>query len=134
MSKSEQLGDYLRRARHRTGRSLRDIADAIGSDSGTMSRIEQGQTRHPAPALLAAWAKDLDIPAHDLFALAGYDAPKDLPTFKPYLRSRYGLTAPMAEEMATYFDFLRTKYGLSADGPAPGEDEVDDDADLPSAA
>lgn len=74
---------------------------------------------------LAALARGLEVPPADLFALAGIDLPDELPTLRPYLRSKYGaaLPAEALAEIARYVDGVASRYGVTT-GPAPGEDEI----------
>ena len=60
----------------------------------------------------------------DLYAAAGYPTPTELPSFTPYLRSKYGGLPPEARaELQETFQRLSEKYGYDGDGPADGEDE-----------
>jgi hypothetical protein len=64
-----------------------------------------------------AWAHVADI-----FGLAGYTTPKQLPTFKPYLRAKYrALPDEAVEQMERFFVTLARKHGIN--GPVDGEDE-----------
>jgi transcriptional regulator with XRE-family HTH domain len=58
-------------------------------DSGGLTRLEQGRILNPRPRTLCAIATALDSPAADLFALAGYIAPCDLPSIEHYLNTKY---------------------------------------------
>jgi len=77
------------------------------------------------PERLAALAAGLEVPTADLYALAGIDLPDELPTLRPYLRSKYGGALPdeALAEIARYSDNVARRYGVTT-GPAPGEDEL----------
>lgn len=73
---------------------------------------------------LQALATALDLELADLYSAVGYSSAESLPSFTPYLRSKYGdLPAPAQAELAQSFQHIAHKYGYDANGPAPGEDE-----------
>lgn len=124
---AKRLGDVLRARREALGFSLRQLKERCGIDDGLLSRMEQGQILTPSPDKLARLAEALDVRMADLYAMADYAVPSELPSFRPYLRTKYrSMPSPAIEEMERYFARLGKKYGWSAEGPAPGEDEVDD--------
>jgi transcriptional regulator with XRE-family HTH domain len=61
----EALGPALRRIREGRGLTLSDVAPHIGTDSGSLSRIERGQ-RDPSLKQLAALAAVYGIPVVSL--------------------------------------------------------------------
>jgi transcriptional regulator with XRE-family HTH domain len=125
MSETHSLGEVLRARRKSFGISQGEVSRraAIGYD--VVSRIESGFIRQPDPRKLARLADVLDFPLSTLYNLAGYPTGRDLPSFQPYLRSRYGqLPAEAVDKLAEYFEEVRSEYGLPPDGPSPGEDET----------
>lgn len=123
---NNSLAELLARTRKAAGLSLGQIEQATGIPKTNLHKLEQGQIRTPNPTVLPALARVLDIPLADLYAAAGYEQPKTLPTFTPYLRSKYkGLPDEARAELADAFDRITSKYGYdpSASGPAPGQDE-----------
>lgn len=51
-----------------------------------------------------------------------------LPSFVPYLRSKYrGLPDEAVDSIEKYVARLAKKHGVAIDGPAPGEDELPDE-------
>jgi transcriptional regulator with XRE-family HTH domain len=118
------LGRRLRTRREQLGLSLRDLERLAGVDNGTIVRIEQGAFAAPRPDKLSRIADALGLSLADVFALAEYVVPRELPTFTPYLRSKYrNLPAPAVEELERSFKRIAKRHGLDPDGPAPGEDE-----------
>lgn len=116
------LGDTLREARVAQGLSTREVARLAGVDQATVVRIENGTYMKLRPDRLARLASALGLSA-DIFALANI-TPNDLPSFRPYLRSKYGQLAE--EDVASierYAARIAKRRGVSLDGPAPGEDE-----------
>lgn len=123
---AQSLAKLVTAARSDAGLSLQQLEQATGVAKTTLYDLEHGVVRNPRPAVLAALAAPLGVPLADLYAAAGYEAPKGLPTFSPYLRSKYKDLPPEArDELADAFQRITAKYGYSADGsgPAPGQDE-----------
>jgi transcriptional regulator with XRE-family HTH domain len=87
--KERQLGEYIRYIRKAHGVTIRGLAVQAGIDSGGLARLENGKIPNPRPDTLSALARVLNIPFADLFARAGYTAPRELPSVEPYLRIRY---------------------------------------------
>lgn len=120
----QRLGETIRAARESKALSIRDVADQAGVGRSTLLELEQGKVATPNPTTLAALAQVLSLRLADLYATAGYTPPKGLPTFAPYLRSKYADLPPAAQaELSRSFEHIAKKYGYDADGPAPGQDE-----------
>lgn len=91
----------------------------------SISRIENAEFVSSNPETLAKIAKALDVELIDLYALADIPLPKGLPTFTPYLRSKYtNLPEEALEQIERYASRLARKHGVSLTGPLPGEDEA----------
>ena len=58
-------------------------------DQATVVRFEAGSIGAPRPDKLARIADVLGVGAADVFALAGYTAPTDLPSLRSYLTTKY---------------------------------------------
>lgn len=86
---AQQLGAYVRDIRKAHGASIRGLAAQAGVDSGGLARLEHGNAGMPRPDTLYSIAKALEIPLADMFILAGYTMPEDLPSVGPYLRAKY---------------------------------------------
>lgn len=122
---AKELGQFLRTSRQAKGLSIRGLEAIAGVDDGTIVRIEQGAFASPAPEKLAALAAALEVPLADVFALADYPLPTELPSFTPYLRSKYrDLPDSAVADMERYFARLAKKHGFDPNGPAPGQDEM----------
>jgi len=88
-------------------------------------RIESGEIAAPNPDKLIHLAQALRLPVADVFVLAGYAVPHQLPSFRPYLRTRYGELPPEAlTRLDAYFRRIQQEYGLYEAGPLDGEDEL----------
>jgi hypothetical protein len=88
-------------------------------------RLEQGAIASPRPDTLKSLADVLQLDLADVYAAAGYVQPQGLPSFAPYLRSKYGkLPASAQAELERNFARIAEKYGYDPNGPAPGEDEA----------
>ena len=122
---AKTLGRLLRTRREELGLSSRQLAEQAAMDDATIVRIEQGAFAAPAPDKLARIAEALGLSLADVYALADYTVPHDLPTFAPYLRAKYRTLPPKAlSELKDYFNELTARYGIDPAGPAPGEDET----------
>ena len=85
-------------------------------------RLEQGRVQSPKAELLAAIAEQLELPLADIFGLAGFAVPAELPSFRPYLRAKYrGLPPGAVAELERSFEAIAKKYGTG--GPRDSEDE-----------
>jgi|JI10StandDraft_1071094.scaffolds.fasta_scaffold02983_3 transcriptional regulator with XRE-family HTH domain len=120
------LGDYLSSARTAKNLSYGQLAQRSGLQKSGIFAIEKGDVKSPDTDTLAKLATALDVPLADLYSLAGYAQPTELPSVQPYLRSKYGDLPPEARaEIADAFERISAKYGTdpTASGPAAGEDE-----------
>lgn len=121
---AKDLGRRLRARREELELSLRDLERVADVDNGTLARIEQGAFAAPRPDKLARIAEALGLNLADVFALADYSVPSELPSFSPYLRTKYrDLPAPAVEELERSFARIAKRHGFNPAGPAPGEDE-----------
>ena len=121
---ARELGRQLRERREAFGLSTRELAERAGTTHTTVARLEQGAFDSPAPDKLSRIADALKLNLADVFALAEYIAPRQLPTFAPYLRTKYRkLPAPAVEELERSFKRIAKRHGFDPDGPAPGQDE-----------
>src|SRR5689334_17171324 len=119
-----ELGRRIREQREALGLSARELARRTGMNDKTVVRIEQGLFASPGPDKLARIADVLDLSLADLYALADYTVPDELPAFRPYLRSRYGdLPSEAQDDLAKAFERVIRKHGYDPDGPEDGEDE-----------
>src|SRR5688500_2826992 len=83
------LGQLLAAARNAAGLSYGKLERTTGITNATLYKLEQGSIATPNPTMLPLLARAPDIPLADLYAAAGYEQPRTLPTFSPYLRSKY---------------------------------------------
>jgi transcriptional regulator with XRE-family HTH domain len=121
---ARQFGEYLHEQRSKQHLTIRALAARAGVDTATLVRLEHGKYRAPRPDTLKGIATALGLPLADVFALANYVVPYDLPSFSPYLRAKYGdLPAAAIADLDSYFRDLVDQHHLDLKGPAPGEDE-----------
>lgn len=120
-----EFSNFILARRQELGISLGQLEQRTGLHNSRISRWERGIEMPDRPERLAALAAGLEVPTADLYALAGVDLPDELPTLRPYLRSKYGNALPdeALAEIANYSDQVARRYGVST-GPAPGEDEL----------
>lgn len=123
---ARQFGAYIKRLRQERQLSMRGLAHQAGIDSGALTRIEQGKVSTPQPDTLKALAIALQVPLADMFAMAGYVIPYDLPSITPYLHARYGhLPEETLTSVNDYLQKLIDEHGLDPQGPVAREDETD---------
>lgn len=124
---AKHLAELLRTARENLGLSVREVGRRSGVSDGNVVRLEQGAIPNPRPDTLKAIADVLELDLADVFASIGYVQPQGLPSFTPYLRSKYGdMPDEAVRDLQAYFTKLAKKHGLNPDehsGPKPGEDE-----------
>lgn len=122
---AQQFGNYLRHLRMKQGLSNRELARLSGVDSGGITRLERGENQ-PTPKTLLALAPVLKVSPMDLFAMAGYTVPYDLPDLPTYLRTMYGSCLPenKIDEIGEYLGRILDEYGADLDGPRDAEDET----------
>jgi transcriptional regulator with XRE-family HTH domain len=121
---AKALGRFLREHRAALGLSTHQLAARGAIDQATVVRLEKGAFAEPRPETLRVVAEALGVNLADVFGLAGYAVPGDLPSFQPYLRTKYrGLPAEAVDQLDRAFQRLAKRHGLDAAGPAPGEDE-----------
>lgn len=119
------VGQLIHRRRIERGLSLNGLGDETGFPASTIMRIEKGTT-HATADKLNAIAKVLDLDANELLAAAGYDQLAKLPTFTPYLRSKYpDMPDDARADLEAAFRRITKKHGFdpAQTGPKPGEDE-----------
>lgn len=122
---AKSLGELLKRKREELGLSTRQLGEIAGLDGVTVLRFEQGAFAAPRPDKLARVAEALGISLADVYALADYAVPDDLPSFRPYLRAKYrGLPADEVDKIEAYAARLAKRHGVDLTGPAPGQDEA----------
>ncbi|MDO9381060.1 MAG: helix-turn-helix transcriptional regulator [Nocardioidaceae bacterium] len=123
-STATTFGQLLKRAREAAGLSLREVEAETGISKSLLGNMEQDNVASPNPHVLNSLASTLDVELIDLYTAAGYVPAQGLPTFSPYLRSKYSQLPPEAQsELAASFTRIAERYGMSEAGPNPGEDE-----------
>lgn len=122
---AKRLGQTLRARREELGLSQRQVAARAEIDDATVVRLERGTIAAPHADKLSRLAETLELPLADVFALADYVVPTELPSFQPYLRSKYrGLPDEAVEDLDKAFARIIMKHGYHPYGPKAGEDEV----------
>jgi transcriptional regulator with XRE-family HTH domain len=120
-----QLSRELRRSRQALGLSIRELARRAGVNPTTVMRLEDGDIANPTPTTLVPIAEALGLSPSDLLIWANYTAPDDLPSFRPYLRTKYRrLPTETVNELDEAFKSILKKHGYAANGPQAGEDEA----------
>ena len=111
--RSRQLGLLVKERREECGLSTHRLAQATEMDQATVVRIEAGSILAPRPDKLSRIAQVLGISGADIFALAGYTVPADLPSLRPYLQAKYhGLLDEDLDKIETFVGRLAKKRGV----------------------
>ncbi len=123
---AKQFGHRLKQLRTNGGLSLRQLRDLTGIDDGLLSKMESGQIASPNPDKLHRLSEALGVPLADLYTMAAYELPTELPSPAPYLRAKYGDLPPEAvDALSDEISRVLAHHGITAEaGPAPGEDEA----------
>jgi transcriptional regulator with XRE-family HTH domain len=122
--KSNQLGETLRKRREELKLSSRKLAGLVGVTSSSILRIESGDIPKPKPEILSKLAEKLELSLTELYTIAGYPIPSDMPEMAAYLRTKYhDLPETAREEVNDFILYLHHKHGLKKKGPQHGEDE-----------
>src|SRR3990172_5145903 len=86
---AKRLGEWLCERRQEASLSTVQLAKAVGTTDGIITRIEQGAFAAPDPHKLSHVAETLGLSLADVYAMADYAVPSDLPSFEPYLRRKH---------------------------------------------
>jgi transcriptional regulator with XRE-family HTH domain len=126
------LGSELHKVRKLRGLSLKAVADPAGMSATYLQNLERDEVASPSPHRLQSLAGVLDLDYADLFALAGYPAPKASKTARPPIARRQSQMGAVAskgsllrkafqseeqvtdvelEQLARYLVFLREQSG-----------------------
>ncbi len=115
-NQAKSLGQLLRQRRQELGLSQRRLAVLAQMGDSTIVRLEQGQFLAPSPAKLSRLAEALHLRLADLFALAAYLVPGELPSFEVYLQTKYpALPKSGVAELLDHFKKLQVRHGLHLD-------------------
>src|SRR5579859_2939460 len=122
--RAKRFGRWLRTKRQQAGLSKMQLAKRSGMSDTSILRIEEGIFLAPAPDKLARIADVLGLELADVYAMADYAVPENLPSFQPYLRTKYrGMPQKAIEDLDKAFGEIAKKHGYDPRGPAEGEDE-----------
>lgn len=111
------VGEIIKAKRLEMGLSMAKASTAAHVDARWWSRLEQGVYENPDPKSLNRVAKVLDLEVTDLFVAANFS--DGLPSFAPYLRSRYDLPPEAIRQLQEHFDLLDQRLN----GGIGGRDE-----------
>ena len=113
---AEQLGVYLRSKREELGLSVRGLARQAELDNSTVLRLEQGKFLAPGPDKLRRIADVLGLPVNDIFVMADYVVPDELPSPARYFRAKYPRLPQVAvDEMERHLSDLIREHEADDD-------------------
>ena len=99
-----------------------DRFSGVRSNDATIVRLEQGLFAAPRPDKLSRIADALDLSRADVFAFAEYVVPGDLPSFHPYLLSKYpDMPQGAIDDLLREFDRITNEYDYTLEGAQEGE-------------
>ena len=104
---SRTAGELVRDARERHVLSIAKLAAKANVDPRWLSRFEQGIYRNPDPRLMHRLAEALDLEPMTLLTAADY---ADLPSFAPYLRSKYDMPPEAIDQLQAHLRLLEEHY------------------------
>jgi len=111
------LGQVLRARRQELGLSTRQLSAQAGVNDVTIVRIERGEFASPRPDKLSRLADALGLRLADIFAMADYVAPTQLPTLAPYLQAKYpGLPDDAVAAIGRYAARTAKQHGINLEG------------------
>lgn len=119
---AQKIAQLFLQRRSDLGLSTRQVATRAGISPGTVHLLEHGINLSPRPDILKALAGALEIPLSELYLIADWLTPQELPSLQPYLRAKYGLGKREAAEVSDYLNSLQQRAD-GGSGPTPGEDE-----------
>jgi transcriptional regulator with XRE-family HTH domain len=103
---SNRLGRAITRYRKAAGLSVYECARQAGIPKTNLLYWESGE-RTPKASNLQRLARALGVDFEDLFALAGYSTPGNLPELPIYLRRKLSLTGSETERVARYVERIK---------------------------
>lgn len=102
------VGEIIREQRLTKDLSIAKASHAARVDPRWWSRLERGHYQNPDPKSLNRVAKALGLEPTELFVAANFS--DGLPSFVPYLRSRYDLPPEAIRQLQAHFELLEQKY------------------------
>jgi transcriptional regulator with XRE-family HTH domain len=108
--------------RRSLGLSAREVARRADIDVGVVIRLERAENPRPRLENLRAIGEVLGIPTADLYTAADALPAGQLPSLRPYMRTKYRqLPDDALAEVESFIEELSRKYG--GRGPIDHEDE-----------
>lgn len=109
------LGKYLKKLRAELGLSLRDVASRCKLTPGYISKIENGLIiKTIGIETLVNLSKAYDIPPEVILQESGFfeKIHDDLPSFKLYLKIKYGFNAQAIRDLEIAKEIVEKKYNI----------------------
>lgn len=111
------LGAFIVRHRKELGLTQEGLAERSGVSGSTIFRLEGGEFGRPDPEKLQRIARALGVDAEDLFELAGYAPDEALPSLRPYLRRKLGLSEGAQARIERYIARVQRDEGDTGGRP-----------------
>jgi transcriptional regulator with XRE-family HTH domain len=105
------LGSMLRARREAEGLTITQLAADLDISRSYLSRLERGEYAHPSVSIIGHIAERFDMCLEDLYALAGYMRPRELPALGPYLLAKHPEWPEVARiALVEFYESLKHKY------------------------
>ena len=102
MSRTTDLGAFIRQQRERSAISRRKLAEQAGISNPYLSQIERG-LRRPSGEILKSIARALYLPAEALYERAGLLDERDVPTVETAIKDDPVLNAKQKEALVEVY-------------------------------
>jgi transcriptional regulator with XRE-family HTH domain len=117
------LGQYLARARHKQGFSIRQLAQLSGVNRGAIARLEGDEVEQPSADTIVRLGRALELNEADLLMLAGIAVPTQAASLDVMLRQAYGLPPEGVERVKHTIEALLKEYNAAPDGDGTNAQE-----------
>lgn len=110
MPDDNTIGQYLEAARQEAGLSLRQLAEAAGVQLTIIARLLKDRMEQPRPTHLMRIAEVLELPAQDVFLIAGLPIPTEMPSVEALLRTEYDLSEAAVMEASEQIEAIVRRH------------------------
>ena len=112
------IGELLRTRREQAGLSVRRLAELSGVNQANISRLETGFAPKSSLSSLTKLAEALGADPLDFYKAAGLSTDTGLPSFRPYLRAKYGhLPKAKIDELTAFFETVEAEQAAKRRRP-----------------
>lgn len=119
----KKLGHIIKEKREEEGLSIRGLGRESGLQGTTIMRLEKGEKTSPSPIVLGRLAGTLSISLAELYTLAGYPVPDNLPDVPGYVCGLYGedVSEKALDEVTEFFRNWEKQHHLNRGNTSPAQ-------------